>query len=423
MKKISAILVTLCCVLSTVQAQEEEGFSYRAVVRTAAGAVLSGQPVGVRFSVLQTSAEGTAVYTETHTVATDAGGGIQVVIGKGQAVNGQFSAIDWSAGPWFIRTEYNLGQGFTLSGVQQLLSVPYTLAASTAEGLETASPDGTVWRLQADDNGRLSTHLLSVPIPDGYTRMVFHDEFDGEGLPDSTKWGYEDGIVRNGEYQYYTVNRLENCHRSDGYLHIVCRNDSFFVKDAKVSYWPVVLKDTVMPVTSASIRTAGKASWTYCRVEVRAKLPLCRGTWPAIWMMPEEPAFYGGWPNSGEIDIMEHVGYDPGKVYYTLHCKTYNHSGPNGNPRTSSAAIANENTEFHVYALEWRDGEFEFFLDGKLKYRVRRGATDSWQEWPFHRPFYLILNQTFGGGWGGQQGIDLKGLPQDYVIDYVRVFQ
>jgi beta-glucanase (GH16 family) len=119
---------------------------------------------------------------------------------------------------------------------------------------------------------------------------------------------------------------------------------------------------------------------------------------------------------------MEHVGFDPNRVHFTLHCNKYN-SGTYPNPRSRSINCYNVNTQFHVYAVEWNEDRIEFFVDGTLQFRVLKKTTDTWTEWPFHRPFYLILNSAFGGGWGGQQGINLAGLPQDYVIDYVRVFQ
>ncbi|MDR2806085.1 MAG: family 16 glycosylhydrolase, partial [Dysgonamonadaceae bacterium] len=117
----------------------------------------------------------------------------------------------------------------------------------------------------------------------------------------------------------------------------------------------------------------------------------------------------------------EHVGYDPNRVHYTLHSRKYNWSNGD-NPRTLSVNCYNVNTEFHIYALEWHEDRIEFYLDGVRKYRVNKN-NGTWEEWPFFHPFYLILNTGFGGGWGGREGVDLKGLPQDYVIDYVRVYQ
>ncbi len=246
-----------------------------------------------------------------------------------------------------------------------------------------------------------------VLIPEGYSRMVFQDEFDCEGMPNASKWGFEKGYLRNGEKQYYAAGRPENCYVSDGKLHIVARNDS------------AVVDGKMRPVTSASLLTAGRHAWKYCYVEVRAKLPSSLGTWPAIWMMPEK-SVYGRWPKSGEIDIMEHVGYAPENVHYAAHSEKYNHV--RGVQKNAQFPCADVDKEFHVYALEWTEDAMTWILDGKRMFTVRHDE-DGWEAWPFDQDFYLILNLAFGGGWGGQQGIDLTSLPQVYEVDYVRVFQ
>lgn len=121
-----------------------------------------------------------------------------------------------------------------------------------------------------------ATNLIQAETPGKgpYTRLVFHDEFDGEGLPDKTKWDFEEGYLRNHEKQYYTADRVENAYQKEGCLHLVVRNDS------------AVIDGAVRPITSASIHTKKTFSLTYGKIEVRAKLPLCLGSWPAIWMMP-----------------------------------------------------------------------------------------------------------------------------------------
>jgi beta-glucanase (GH16 family) len=418
MKKILIMMLVAC---GALYVQADKGFQYQSLVRTPKGELLANKALTYRFSVLRGSATGEAVYAETRVATTNAQGQMQLVIGDGNPE--AFSAIDWGGSPYFMKTELDVGDGFATLSVQELLSVPYALSAETAATVERTSPDGTLHRLQVDNVGQLSTAPVEepvIPIPAGYTRLAFHDEFDGRGLPDPAKWSYEEGYLRNGEKQYYTAGRIENCFQSEGCLHIRTLNDSLYVKDAIMSLWPTVVKDTVVPVTSASIHTRYKAAWTYCRLEVRAKLPLCLGTWPAIWMMPEVDV-HGYWPSSGEIDIMEHVGHDPDRVHFTLHTAEYNWT--TNSAKTLSVNCYNVNTEFHVYAMEWREGGIEFFVDGVRKYRVLRKDSDTWREWPFEYPFYLILNTGFGGGWGGEKGIDLKGLPQDYVIDYVRVFQ
>ena len=254
--------------------------------------------------------------------------------------------------------------------------------------------------------------------------MVFEDDFEGTGLPDSSHWNYEEGYVRNGELQYYTVARPENCYRQDGYLHIVaCRDSAVIENGLFAKQWETPVDTTrstaVAPITSASITTKGLAEWKYCRVEVRAKLPDGIGTWPAIWMMPADDT-YGEWPKSGEMDIMENVGYELPKVHYAIHTEKYNHTKNNQKRHTVDCATVA--TDFHVYGFEWREDKLTWYFGGVETYSVTKDE-NGWEAWPFDRPFYLILNFAFGGGWGGSQGVDLDALPQEYIIDYVRVYR
>ncbi|MDR1683218.1 MAG: glycoside hydrolase family 16 protein [Candidatus Symbiothrix sp.] len=249
--------------------------------------------------------------------------------------------------------------------------------------------------------------LLVSCTPKPFSKLVFHDEFNGNGLPDKALWNYEEGYIRNGEKQYYTVGRLENCYQKDGYLHLVIRNDSALI-DGKIR-----------PITSASVHTKSKGRWLYGKIEVRAKLPSCLGTWPAIWMLPAVN-HYGKWPKSGEIDIMEHVGYDPEKIHFTVHSEKYNHTKNTQLSRTINCLAAT--SDFHVYGLEWRKDRLVWYFDGEQQYSVEK-TEDTKEAWPFDQAFYLILNSAFGGGWGGQKGVDLARLPQEYLIDYVRVYQ
>lgn len=254
--------------------------------------------------------------------------------------------------------------------------------------------------------------------------LVFEDNFDGIGLPDPAQWTYEEGYVRNGELQYYTVARPENCYQKDGCLHIVVRRDSAVIEQGlfgKAWATPVdtVRRDSIAPITSASLITRGLAEWKYGRVEVRAKLPGCLGTWPAIWMMPASDT-YGKWPRSGEIDIMENVGYDLPKVHYAIHTEKYNHT--KNNQKRFTVDCATVATDFHVYGFEWRADKLTWYLDGVETYSVAKDE-EGWEAWPFDQPFYLILNLAFGGGWGGSQGVDLDALPQEYLIDYVKVYR
>lgn len=243
-----------------------------------------------------------------------------------------------------------------------------------------------------------------LPHPGGsgkFTSLVWQDEFDGTGLPSDTKWSYEEGYVRNHEIQYYTQSRLENVFQANGILHLRLLNDSATVGGG------------VRPVTSASIMTKGKGDWKYGRIEVRAKLPLCLGSWPAIWMMPTF-SVHGGWPKSGEIDIMEHVGFMPEKLHFTIHREK--------GSRGTAISLPDVTDDFHIYALEWSKDKLDWYVDGQNVFSLS-GEGEDWESWPYNESYYLILNFAFGGTWGGQQGIDLSSLPQEYLLDYVRVFQ
>jgi beta-glucanase (GH16 family) len=235
-------------------------------------------------------------------------------------------------------------------------------------------------------------------------KLVWSDEFDKPGQPDPAKWGYEKGMVRNNEKQFYTENRRENARVEDGRLIIEARKETM---DRGA-------------FTSASVISKGHGAWTYGRIEVKAKLPAARGTWPAIWMLPED---YGKvpWPMCGEIDIMEHVGHDPGKIHGSLHSGTYNHT--KGTQRSGNLTIPTCASEFHIYSMDWSADKIVMHVDGKAYATFDRKPGDQDAEWPFHKPFYLILNLAIGGAWGGQKGIDDAAFPQRMEVDFVRVYR
>jgi beta-glucanase (GH16 family) len=239
------------------------------------------------------------------------------------------------------------------------------------------------------------------PHPKKFSRLVWADEFNYNGLPDSTKWSYETGYIRNNELQYYTLARKENAWVQNGFLHLTARNDSL-VADGKMR-----------PITSASINTKGKADWTYGRIEVRANFSSSLGSWPAIWTLGSNIDSVP-WPLCGEIDIMEHVGFMPDTVHFNVHTKA-KHKGTRVYNKAASA-------NFHVYVLEWFPDHLDWFYDGKkvFTYANNRNGKESW---PFDSPQYLLLNVAFGGVWGAQRGVDVRSLPQSMMVDYVRVYQ
>lgn len=241
---------------------------------------------------------------------------------------------------------------------------------------------------------------------DGTWTLVWSDEFDMEALPDATKWGYDAGDHGwgNQELQNYLAADERSARGTGGHLVITASVDS---SGAEKVY------------RSARLVTKNKGDWTYGRIEVRARLPRGRGTWPAIWMLPTDNA-YGGWPNSGEIDIMEHVGFDPTRVHGTVHTGAFNHT--RGTQVGDNRIVPTALDSFHVYAAEWHEDRIDFFIDNE-KYFTFANSGNGPAEWPFNRRFHLVLNIAVGGSWGGQQGVDDTVFPQELRVDYVRVYR
>ncbi|HLY70672.1 MAG TPA: glycoside hydrolase family 16 protein [Puia sp.] len=235
-------------------------------------------------------------------------------------------------------------------------------------------------------------------------KLVWSDEFNYTGLPDSTKWNYDIGGNGwgNNELEYYTLKRLENARVENGNLLIELKKEKWLDKN----------------YTSARLITKGKADWTYGKIEVRAKLPKGVGTWPAIWMLGSTTPLK--WPDDGEIDIMEHVGFDPGVIHASIHCKKYNHVIHTQKTAITTVKDCMEN--FHVYGLEWDEKSIIIYIDDN-KYFTFSNEHSGYDAWPFSQPMHLLLNIAFGGNWGGARGIDDTILPQRMLVDYVRVYQ
>lgn len=244
------------------------------------------------------------------------------------------------------------------------------------------------------------------PVKPAY-HLVWNDEFDYTGLPDSTRWGYdtEGNAWRwgNNELQYYTSHRIENAKVEKGFLAITAIKEEIEGRH----------------YSSARLITKGKGDWLYGRFEICAKLPSGKGMWPAIWMLPTDWE-YGGWPASGEIDIMENVGYDPDTIVGSAHTKSYNHSI--GTHKNAKISVPDCHDKFHVYALEWDSLEFRVLVDDKHYFTFKNEKTGP-DVWPFNKRFHILLNVAVGGNWGGKMGVDDSVFPRQMLVDYVRVYQ
>merc|ERR1712176_505038 len=236
-----------------------------------------------------------------------------------------------------------------------------------------------------------------------FTSPFWSEEFDderGDGSLNESRWVLTHSGSGNGnnEAQFYTT-RQDNLYIEDGVLRIIGKRESFDGKD----------------FTSGKVTTKFKGDFgPGTRIEVRAKLPLGVGTWPAIWMMPEKSS-YGGWPDSGEIDIMGCIGRSHGKVFSTIHTDAYNHM--RGTQKGKS--FYTHFSEWHTYALDWEHGKLKWYADGNLYNTFEpHNALDS-REWPFDKSFYMILNLAIGGNLGGSVRFDDDQIME---IDYVRVY-
>lgn len=260
-----------------------------------------------------------------------------------------------------------------------------------------------------NENKRTLTPVADCKVgslEDGKWVCVWADEFDGDEV-DEDKWNFEinDYGGGNNELQYYIK---DNATVSDGILTITGKREAYKTR----------------AYTSSRLTSKFKGDFTYGRFQIRAKNPLGKGSWPAVWMMPTR-SYYGTWPNSGEIDIMEYVGYDQTRIHHTVHTRSFNHNI--GTQKGKSFQI-DSTTDFVLYELLWEPGKLTWFVDGyqvfSFSYNARLHQDKPYDHvFPFDKPFFLILNLAIGGSWGGAQGIDLNAFPMYFEIDYVRVYQ
>jgi len=248
----------------------------------------------------------------------------------------------------------------------------------------------------------LSSAPTPIEPPDGW-QLVWHDEFDEKKI-DVSNWTYDlgGGGWGNGEMQTYT-DTTDNARVDDGILIITAQKET--------------LESGGSVFKSARLKTQGLQTFQYGRIEARIKVPEGKGLWPAFWMLGENFPVVG-WPDCGEIDIMEYVGREPDLIMGTLHGPGY--SGATGLSQWNRQEY-NIADDFHTYAVEWDTDQISWFYDGEEYSTYTREDVGN-RLWPFDQPFFIILNLAIGGTLGGIVTPDTE-FPAEYLIDYVRVYE
>lgn len=278
-------------------------------------------------------------------------------------------------------------------------------------GILTSKKEGSAV-VTAEVDGIIASCKVTVRIPE--YQLIWEDNFDGNAL-NSQYWTNEKGGGGgNGENQYYTDGN--NVSLADGILTLTAKKEEMTSPVTGIKY----------NYTSARINTKGKIKFKFGKIEARINLPSGKGTWPAFWLMPNDNE-YGGWPRSGEIDVMEHVGSDPRMISHAYHTKNNNTStGTNWSMKTYKDNVEGA---FHTYTLEWEDdyligrGAFIFYVDGvQTGFKVAPENT-TWEDWPFDKDFYVIFNLALGGTWGGTIDNSIFGSPVEMKVDWIRLYQ
>lgn len=286
---------------------------------------------------------------------------------------------------------FEFGTGDTREEPSGIIQYKYTQNGTNTYTVSVTATSASGLTLTGSKN-------ISVNVDLSIVKASWSDEFDVNGPPDPTKWVYDIGTGSNGwgnaELQYYT-DRLQNVVVENGLLKIKASREAF-----SGSTW-----------TSARIKSLGKFAFTYGTVEIRAKVPAGFGTWPAVWMLGADfPT--AGWPNCGEIDILEHVGKEKDKVFASLHYP----GRAGGNAVTSTKIISNATTEFHVFRLDWTSASIKFSVDGVVFHTVTNSISI-----PFNKDFFLLVNLAMGGNFGGPVDSGLSSAT--FEVDYIRVYK
>lgn len=244
---------------------------------------------------------------------------------------------------------------------------------------------------------------------------VWSDEFNGPAGAsfDRTKWVADTagGGFGNKERQYYTTRPDNVAMDGNGNLVITARAEP---ASSTLQCWYGKCL-----YTSTRLKTKGLFAQTYGKFEARIRVPRGQGIWPAFWMLGDDIDKVG-WPESGEIDIMEHIGREPSIAYGTLHGPGYSGAGGISRPDTLSAGGYAD--DFHVFAVSWRPNEIRWYVDGRQYHRLTPGDLPAGTRWVFDHPFFLLLNLAVGGEWPRDPDATTI-FPQQLVVDYVRVYR
>ena len=243
-------------------------------------------------------------------------------------------------------------------------------------------------------------------------KLVWEDQFKGDKL-DESNWT----VIDTDPEQYKKA--------SDWNRHMIADASVYEVKDGSL-YLKALnntdRSDDPRPFLTGGVRSQGKFAFLYGKVEIRARKECAQGAWPALWMMPDKSA-YGGWPHSGEIDIMEHLNFDK-NIHHTVHTRYTNVLDNKTNPpRSRSDVMVDDITDWNIYGLEWFPDKLVWTVNGKETFSYPRveGLDPEMRQWPYDQPFYFILSQQLGGSWVGE--VNPEHLPVSFIIDYVKVYR